>query len=147
MRWQKIAKKISERTGLKSDEEIMAYSYFCKNADLNNCIILYGDVKHGFYTSLLEYASVPMKKLESAYWNSVGNHEKTGEHENRLESPLSKQAKELYGKYSVQFTERGLISPPEKTAYSQEYYPRLNGYNYFNDSEFYRANGNSRTSI
>lgn len=157
--WEKIAQRISERTGLKTKEEVEAYAHFCMHSDFKNGVILYGDVQHEFYEVLSMNASAPMRMLERVYHDAVGNrvHEDlngqtaqlSDESERRLHSPLVRVAKEEYGKYYKQFVEMRLISLPESSGkgFSAEYYPKLRGYNYFNDPEFYRAEGNGRTSI
>jgi len=148
--WQKIEKRISERTGLKSQEEINAYAYFCEHSDFRDGIIMYRDVEHEFYEELWRKSSKPMQELENAYHDSVGNHENTGDEENRLRSPLSRRAQQIFAEYYHKFISLRLISPPEshlENRYDSSQYPKLTGYNYFNDPEFYRAEGNGRELI
>jgi hypothetical protein len=162
-KWQTIAKRISERTGLKTSEEIDAYHNFCVHSDLDDGTVMYGDVQHEFYGELHKRASQPMKVLEQAYHEAIGNniHEDlegnraqvvSEEESKRLKSPLSRKAQQEFAKYYHQFLKSGLVSPPEshlENSYDASQYPKLTGYNYFNDAEFYKktSDGNGRELV
>jgi len=171
--WQQIKKRIGERTGLKTDEEIEAYAFFCDHSDFKNGVIMYGDVQHEFYNQLAERASPVMRQLERIFNDALGNHI----HEDlegvrhpfvvecgyyyprafgdtakcsRPESPVSRQAKKVFAEYYHKFVEQGLISLPKglNAKKSADAYPKLTGYNYFNDKQFYRKEGkNGRTLV
>jgi hypothetical protein len=80
-----------------------------------------------------------MKVLEKAYNESVGNHEGIpfDMDYNQFSSPLMQEAKSVYGQYLRRFIKRDLIgiSSPDG---SGNCFPQLKGYNYLNDSKFYK---------
>lgn len=139
---KKVRKRISERTGLKNEDEIKAYAHFCHHSDTNDGVIMYGDVQYEIYRGLLEESSLPMQVLEESYRQSVGEnlHLFTNESRRDLASPLFRKAKQEFERFYQQFIEKGLVSPPEKINLSESYYPRLRAYNYFNDPEFFHKN-------
>jgi hypothetical protein len=142
---KKIDKALTKKTGLKTEEDLEIYSYFCHHADLNNGIVMYDDVAHDIYHFLLSKASGPMKILETAYWTSVGNHEDTNYLEARhFKSPLSRKAREIYSEYFKKFLKKHLLGISEKS-YNGTFYPVLKGYNYLNDAKFYRKVGRKRS--
>jgi hypothetical protein len=136
-----IDEKITQRTGLTNPRDIEVYCHFCHHADFDNGIIMYGDVQHEIYEDLLRMASLPMRVLERAYNEGVGNNVGlTPWVDTRLlKSPLSKKAATLFQQYFFDFLKRDLVSDPEKFGFGHtaQYYPRLKSYNYFNDTEFY----------
>jgi hypothetical protein len=136
---EKIDKKIAKKTGLNSKEDIEVYSFFCHHADSKNGIVLYGDVTHDIYQTLVSKASEPMKVLEEAYWESIGNHEGVPYplEARHFDSPLSRKAKDIYGTYIASFLQSGLVDMTQNKV-TGEVYPVLKGYNYLNDSTFYR---------
>lgn len=144
---EKIDKKIAKKTGLTSKEDIEIYSIFCHHADLENGIVLHGDVAHDIYQSLLSKASEPMKVLEEAYWNSIGNHEGVPYpfEAKHFDSPLSGKAKDIYGVYVARFIQSGLVDMVQNK-FTGEYNPKLNGYNYLNDPKFYKKIKNKNSS-
>lgn len=154
---EELAEKITSKTSLMMPEDIRAYSYFCKHANCVGAEIMYGDVQHEFYVQILQEASLPMTVLERAYNEAIGNHihedlegnRSSVQFESRLKSPIAKAAQQEFAKYYHKFIYLQLVSSPEKTAHSQEYYPKLKGYNYFNDPDFYRStkDGNGRELV
>jgi hypothetical protein len=136
---EKIDERIKERTGLITKNAIEAYDYFCMNANLSDGIIMYDGVKHNFYQKLFAQASEPMQVLEIAYYTSIGNHEDIpfGVNERQFKSPLSVKAGELYSKYLKLFMRKHLVGISSKE-YNGVRYPVLRGYNYFNDTKFYK---------
>ena len=133
-----FAKVISQKTGLTSEEDIVAYTHFVLNTSHDTGTIMYDGVQHEFYHELREKASETMKVLETAFNNSVGNHEDIPYGlEGRFHSPLSKKAKQEFAKYYHKFMDFGLVSPPKFTSKSDMYYPHLEGYNYYNDVDVY----------
>ncbi|MBS3091275.1 hypothetical protein J4217_02390 [Candidatus Pacearchaeota archaeon] len=135
---EKVDKRISERTGLKTREEIDAYARFCHHSDLRNGVIMCGDVQYEFYINLFEQASEPMKKLERAYNDAIGNECLTERAERSARSPLSATAKKRFQYFYHKFMELDLIAPPAVIGICVDYYyPALKGYNYLKDPEFY----------
>jgi len=137
---KKFAQIISKNTGLKSEDDIEAYTYFVQNANFDNGLILYSGVEHEFYHELYKKASEPMKTLEGAYHAAIrSNSEALSFIHCKIKSPLAKQARQEFAKYYHKFMELGLISPPEISKIDDSYYPRLRGYNYYNDDKVYVA--------
>ncbi|MBT7706407.1 hypothetical protein HN747_03070 [archaeon] len=133
-----FAEIISQKTGLTSKKDIAAYTHFVLNTCQEAGTIMYGGVENEFYQELYGEASMTMKVLESAFHNSVGNHEDIPYGlEGRFHSPLSKKAKQEFAKYYHKFMDFGLVSPPKFTSKSDMYYPHLEGYNYYNDVDVY----------
>ncbi len=132
--------KVSQRTGLTKKKDREIYSFFCEHADFQSNLVLYGDVIHCIYQILLQESSSAMQELERAYQESVGSHEKIprNSHANQFLSPLSLEARKIYGDYLKRFVKEGLVdfAKPEK---SEDFYPCLRGYNYLNDPKFYRT--------
>lgn len=168
--WEQIKKRIGERTGLKTDAEIEAYSFFCDNTARSDRVIMYGGVQHEFYHQLVQQASPAMQELEKIFNDAVGNHvheDLSGKRHPLIreqecwkgvwtqlpkpESPISYQAKKVFADFYHQFVEKGLVSAPkgmDKRKKAADSYPRLRGYNYFNDLDFYRRTGkNGRTLV
>jgi hypothetical protein len=143
---ERIDKRISEKTGLDSKEEIEVYSFICTHADFNNGVIMSGDVVHDIYTDLLSKASVPMKVLEKVYGESLANYEEVppGMETRNFKSPLLKKAWQIYSQHMLDLAQRSLIGISKEYAFGTRY-PVLKGYNYFNDKEFYKKVGTKRS--
>lgn len=134
----RIDKKIKQRTGLRTEKDVAIYSFFCHNSDLKRGLVMSGDVTYDIYRYLEGTCSEPMKVLERAYNDAVGNHidiPLNMEGSYYFRSPLSHKAEEIYGKYLIKFVKKDLVSRGKSG--SGESYPLLTGYNYFNDNEFY----------
>lgn len=134
--WQRIKRRIAERTGLNDDNEIEAYSEFCHHADSEDGLILPGDVEHEFYTHLLNKSPQHLKDSEKRFYQDYFNNPKRKDEVPK--SPLSLEAQEMYTDYLIRFVKKGLISPPTPAGCSNVMYPVLKGYNYFNDPDFYK---------
>lgn len=102
--WERIIKRIAERTGLTSESEIDAYSNFCECADTEDGVIMYGDVQHLFYRTLISEAPQQIKKSEiefyDRYFNNPNRPRKTPE------SPLSEKARKTMEHYLDIFAEK-----------------------------------------
>jgi hypothetical protein len=133
--WQRIKRKVAEKTGLEKDDEIEVYTDFCHHADFNDGVIMFGDVQHEIYCHL-ENKSKSLKESERKFYQDYYNN--SDRPDKIPKSPLSLEAEALYEKYLTIFIEKGLILPPAPVRKCSDKYPILKGYNYFNDPEFYR---------
>jgi len=144
---ERIDERTKQRTGLRTSRDVEIYCAFCHHADFEDGVVMWGDVIFDIKQILEKDSSEPMKILELSYNESVGNHEGIPSHleAKHFTSPLYGEAKRMYGKYLRKFIKKGLIgiSKPYPLAGC---YPSLNGYNYFNDSEFYKKT-RSRNSV
>jgi hypothetical protein len=138
--WSKISERISSRTGLTDNRDIEVYAHFCKHADSEDGVIMYGDVQHEIYRDLCNNASKPMRVLETAYNESSGNGEGIPQimSYRLFVSPMSRMARNSFAEYYHKFIELDLVRLPvsELDRRGRKYYPTLNGYNYYNDPEF-----------
>lgn len=134
--WQRIKRRIAERTGLKSEDEIEVYSEFCHHADSEDGVVMYGDVQHEFYTYLLNKSPQTRKESERKFYESYAND--LNRDDKMPQSPLSLEAQRMYEDYLKRFIERGLVLAPISVGCSKDKYPILRGYNFFNDPEFYK---------
>jgi hypothetical protein len=136
---RKINQRIKQRTGIKNSKDIEIYSAFCYHADLKTGTILCGDIIFDIYAILRREASEPMRTLERAYNESVGNREgiPVDKTYREFSSPLLMEAKRVYGSCLRRFIKSGLvgISAPDVYGFCV---PQLQGYNFLNDSQFFK---------
>jgi len=144
---ERIDERTKQRTGLRSSKDIEIYKIFCHHAGLDDDVVLWGDVISDICQILKRDCSEPMRVLELAYNESVGNHEGIPHTlgSKHFPSPLYVEAKKVYGKYIRKFIKKGLVGISEPFALAG-CYPLLTGYNYFNDSEFYKKTRSRNSS-
>ena len=128
-------KRISEKTGLKDEDEINAYINFLRATDYNEEIIFLGNVECDFYIQLRDKADLKTKKLEKIMCEEIANHKVPS----GTKTPMNLEANRLTDYYLCLFIDKGLISKPRQFGGFPAEYPVLLGYNYFNDPEIYEV--------
>lgn len=135
----KIDEKIKEKTGLKTKTAIQAYFFFYKAADMNDGVIMYGNVKSDFYD---EERKKILKEKNLPSFEVFDKKDKE-----KVEELLEKKGDNKYYFWLRLFQRKGLVSNFQKVRESDSSYPLLLGYNPFNDFEFYipyRSRGEKR---
>jgi len=141
---ERIDERTKQRTGLRNSKDIEIYQAFCHHAHSKDGIVMWGDVIYDICQILKRDSSEPMKILELAYNQSVGNNEGIPYYleARHFPSPLNRDAKKVYGKYLRKFILKGLVGISSPDVFGS-CAPSLIGYNYFNDSEFYKKTSDS----
>ena len=63
-RSKKLIERVSERTGLKTENEILAYMNFVDESDWEDGLILTDNVKYNFYTNLIKKSNSKIREEE-----------------------------------------------------------------------------------
>ncbi|HIH23994.1 TPA: hypothetical protein HA251_03095, partial [Candidatus Woesearchaeota archaeon] len=108
--WDEIKHRIAARTGLTLDDELEAYSYFCKHADKEDGVLLEGDIQHEFYKEFMVRCGFSAHEIEQQFYkgNIEGKHVKAP----YPESPITLMARDSMEYYRTLFEEKNLVSAP-----------------------------------
>ncbi len=126
-----IDEEVKKKTGLKTKEGVLAYEYFYRNANFDNKLIMYGNVTRDFCESISSIQKINSSMDEQARKN--------------IEEKMMKNAERKYNFWLNRFIKNGSIKIKKyymgKTYSlghrSGEIFPCLQGYNPFNDLNFY----------
>ncbi|PJC45170.1 hypothetical protein CO037_02880 [Candidatus Pacearchaeota archaeon CG_4_9_14_0_2_um_filter_30_8] len=135
-----LIKKVGERIGLKSKREIFAYLNFSENADMDDGLIMFGNVKNDFWQEAQRNLIIKKygKKIYDLFKGPVMNYNKRNEISKAINPILKRYSEMAYNHFLNLFISKGLIHETHFARLNRETkYPSLSSYNYLNDLEIY----------